>query len=156
MKKRSLVKINLGCGPKKLDGWINVDIEPSVKPDIVADFNDTLPLYSNCADEIQAITVIEHIRNLGQFFNELYRVLARGGGLFIFLLTTRIGLVIALTNLVIIKGIGRLLATKKIVIIIYLMKNILVILLKWQDLRLYMLDLLKVYQKVQLRMPFTL
>ena len=31
------MKLNYGCGNMKLEGFINIDIEPSVKPDITCD-----------------------------------------------------------------------------------------------------------------------
>jgi hypothetical protein len=31
------MKLNIGCETRKLDGFVNVDIDPSVKPEIVGD-----------------------------------------------------------------------------------------------------------------------
>jgi len=55
-------RLNLGCGDKLLDGYINIDVAPSRKgaiPDIVADLRN-IPLDPETADEILAVHVIEH------------------------------------------------------------------------------------------------
>ncbi len=54
------MKLNAGCGRKKLSGYINIDINPALKPDYVMplwdlDFNDGV------FDEIVARQVIEHL-----------------------------------------------------------------------------------------------
>jgi hypothetical protein len=69
----NIVKLNLGCGTNKLDGWVNHD----------ADVNITrrLPWADRHADFIFAEHVVEHI-NLHQalaFFKECLRVLKPGG-----------------------------------------------------------------------------
>ena len=61
-----LQRLNLGCGDKLLDGFINVDIRPfaggnagsggSVQADVSA-----LPFKDNSIDEIVAIDIYEHI-----------------------------------------------------------------------------------------------
>lgn len=59
-----LVRLNLGCGDKLLPGYINVDVAPGrggKAPDVVADIRVMGPFGPDCADEIMAIHVIEHI-----------------------------------------------------------------------------------------------
>lgn len=51
------MKLNLGCGKRKLDGYVNVDI--SGNPDIKSDLR-SLPFEDNYADEILSVHVIEH------------------------------------------------------------------------------------------------
>lgn len=56
------IKLNLGCGDKILEGYINIDIKnerSNKNPDIVADIR-SLKLPSNYADEILAVHVVEH------------------------------------------------------------------------------------------------
>jgi hypothetical protein len=56
------VRLNLGCGDKILQGYINVDFAESrkgSKPDVIADLR-SLNFSNNYADEIMAIHVIEH------------------------------------------------------------------------------------------------
>ena len=53
------LKLNLGAGPRRLEGYVSVDIDPK-DADIVADVRDLHMIESNSADEIIAIHVIEH------------------------------------------------------------------------------------------------
>ena len=54
------VKIHIGCGTRKLHGWVNVDVDPDVRPDRV----DNVFLTSfapGCATVIYACHVLEHV-----------------------------------------------------------------------------------------------
>jgi predicted SAM-dependent methyltransferase len=59
----------------------NVDIRPGPSVDIVADFNDPLPMPTAEWDGIFCCYVIEHIswRKVRQFISEVYRILKPGG-----------------------------------------------------------------------------
>lgn len=61
------MKLNLGCGSKKVEGFIGVDIKAS---DVVADIRK-LPFDDDSADEIMAIHVCEHL-----YVHEIVGVLA--------------------------------------------------------------------------------
>ena len=83
------VKLNLGCGTRRLNGFVNVDISPVCKPDITADLNRTpWPFQSNAADEVLLSHVLEHLGADGDSFlrvmKELYRVCADGARIHIF------------------------------------------------------------------------
>lgn len=52
------LRLNIGGGDKRLDGWLNVDLDPSA--DIVADVR-ALPQEDDSVDEAMAIHVLEHI-----------------------------------------------------------------------------------------------
>jgi glycosyltransferase involved in cell wall biosynthesis/predicted SAM-dependent methyltransferase/Flp pilus assembly protein TadD len=54
------LKLNLGCGPKRLAGYINIDIVPSAATDMVADILK-LPFPDESCDEIRMDAVFEHI-----------------------------------------------------------------------------------------------
>jgi predicted SAM-dependent methyltransferase len=57
------VKLNLGCGDKILDGYVNVDVVASrrgVKPDVICDLRRLTAFDDGCADEILAVHVVEH------------------------------------------------------------------------------------------------
>ena len=77
------MKLNLGCGTKKLKGYENIDINPNVNPDTLYDIaNDGLKAWGdNSVDEIRAFDFLEHIP-LGKtifVIEEIWRVLKDGG-----------------------------------------------------------------------------
>lgn len=47
-----MILVNFGSGPYPLAGWINVDLDPAGRPDVVADLSRTLPFADACADAI--------------------------------------------------------------------------------------------------------
>jgi len=78
-----LIKLNLGCGRNKVEGYENIDIDPTVKPDMLFDIvNNGLTAWDdNSVDEIRAQDFLEHIP-LGKtifVIDEIYRVLKDGG-----------------------------------------------------------------------------
>ena len=52
------IAYNLGCGKKKWDGWINVDLHSEIS-DIKCDLRK-LEIASDSADAVAAIHVLEH------------------------------------------------------------------------------------------------
>lgn len=52
--------VNLGCGDHRHKGWLNVDTEPSVNPDIVCTLTD-LPFPDSSVDRLYAGHVLEHL-----------------------------------------------------------------------------------------------
>lgn len=80
------LKLNLGCGDNKLEGYVNIDTEKSVKPDLVHNFVEhSLPYKAKSVDEIVFFHTIEHIRKDYHLhiFVELFRVLKVGAPLYI-------------------------------------------------------------------------
>lgn len=75
---RSLLKLNLGCGNKKKDGFIGVDLYPCEAVEKVADLNGPLPFEDNAVSEVWMDNVVEHIRDLSSLFAELHRICAHG------------------------------------------------------------------------------
>lgn len=75
--------LNLGCAlNKEVDrGWINADINPAVKPDVVVSQDSLHPLQDDSFDLVFASHVLEHVPRQGLFcfFRELHRVLKPGG-----------------------------------------------------------------------------
>ena len=54
-----LIKLDIGCGKNKKEGFVGVDIDPNSKADIIASALD-LPLKDNSVDEIQSLHLVEH------------------------------------------------------------------------------------------------
>jgi hypothetical protein len=82
------VKLNLGCGQNKREGFINIDKYPNVSPDLVWDLEKTpYPFAANSVTEIAATHVLEHLGQRTDTFleiiAELYRILTPGGTLVI-------------------------------------------------------------------------
>lgn len=74
------MKINLGCGFRKIPDFINIDIREEVEPDLVHDCL-SLPFEDNSVDEVLAIDYLEHVaigKTVPQV-EEIYRVLKPGG-----------------------------------------------------------------------------
>lgn len=81
---RSAVKLNLGCGDKILDGYINVDVvdERAGKiPEVVADITQILPFPEGYADLILSVHVVEHFDRwmVEDILRDWVRVLKPGG-----------------------------------------------------------------------------
>ena len=75
-------RLDVGCGPRKRDGFDGMDVHAYPGVDIVHDLDapGTWPIPDDRYGYIQAIHVVEHIRDLRKFFAELHRV-ARPGAL---------------------------------------------------------------------------
>ncbi|KKM64770.1 hypothetical protein LCGC14_1498020 [marine sediment metagenome] len=75
------MKVNLGCGPHKLDDWINIDINPEYKPDYCINLGvQSLPFKNDSVDELWCSHTLEHIpkKNHEAFILEIQRVLKKG------------------------------------------------------------------------------
>ena len=77
------VKIHLGCGTKRLPGFMHVDARAEVKPDYVADVRDLACFNDDSADLIYFCHGLEHLpfRAVGGALKEWGRVLRPGGEL---------------------------------------------------------------------------
>ena len=74
--------LNLGCGNETY-GTDRVDYIKTKTTTKVADLNKKFPYPSNSFDEVYSCDALEHIRNLGNFAEECFRVLKKGGKLYI-------------------------------------------------------------------------
>lgn len=80
------MKLNLGCGFDKRDGWLNVDNFPECEPDRYLNIESTpWELPSDGFEEVLMKHVLEHVgadfATFGEILRELYRVLAPDGKL---------------------------------------------------------------------------
>jgi ubiquinone/menaquinone biosynthesis C-methylase UbiE len=83
-----MIKLNLGCGDKILDGFINVDVaneRAGKQPDVICDVRNLDKFSDNYADEILSVHVIEHFWRweVIQILKEWVRVLKPNGKLII-------------------------------------------------------------------------
>ncbi|HEY0832794.1 MAG TPA: hypothetical protein VGE72_02695 [Azospirillum sp.] len=77
------MRLNLGCGNRKFEGFLNVDKFASCEPDMVVDLEVLpWPFETDSAEEIVMHHVLEHLGPLPEQFmgimKELYRVAAPG------------------------------------------------------------------------------
>lgn len=74
------IRLDLGCGPHKREGFTGVDHTAFPGVDIVHDFNDPWPWDDNSVSEAHCSHCIEHFDAMERvhFLNELYRVLKPG------------------------------------------------------------------------------
>lgn len=78
------LKIDLGCGRYKRDGYIGVDKFNDVSPDILCDIEkDCLPFEDSSVKEIFSSQMFEHISNINKVMDECYRILAPQGKLIV-------------------------------------------------------------------------
>jgi len=73
------LRVELGCGKCKTEGYIGIDKEPFPCVDIVYDLNRGIPLPDECAERILAHNLIEHLDDLVEIMGEIHRVLILGG-----------------------------------------------------------------------------
>lgn len=75
------MKLHLGCGLKKIKGYVNIDIRPDVNPDIIDDIYTLNKIPNNSVDVIYACHVLEHFGR-HEYLNVLKRwfeILKEGG-----------------------------------------------------------------------------
>ncbi|MHB0865976.1 MAG: class I SAM-dependent methyltransferase [Minisyncoccota bacterium] len=75
-----IIRTDIGCGKNKKSGFTGVDINPDSDADIIASALD-LPLEEGSVDEVCSQHLVEHFtpEEAQQFFDEIYRVLKKGG-----------------------------------------------------------------------------
>ncbi len=80
------MKLNIGCGHTKNEGYVNIDVDPNVKPDLVFKIGSAeLPYGKGSIDEVTMLHTIEHVRRDEHpvVFGEINRVLKIGGTLIV-------------------------------------------------------------------------
>lgn len=79
-RQRSLKRLNLGCGVKRLSDALNVDLRAVCEPDLVWDLDEApYPLPSDHYEAIYAHDVIEHLSNPVELVEEAHRLLVPDG-----------------------------------------------------------------------------
>ena len=73
------MKLNLGCGYDRREGWINLDIKEGEGVDVVHDLNKVpLPFENEEFDYILCNSILEHV-NVIPLMNEIHRILKKNG-----------------------------------------------------------------------------
>ena len=75
---RNKIKLNIGAGKEKREGYITLDSSPQVNPDVLANLEKKLPFKDNSFDEIIGNHILEHINNLNGLMKELNRISKKG------------------------------------------------------------------------------
>lgn len=75
------MKLHLGCGTKKIEGWVNIDSVKACQPDLLHDISQPFPYDDLSVDEILAEDLLEHFDKYLRYivFYEWVRVLKIGG-----------------------------------------------------------------------------
>lgn len=79
------IKLLLGCGRRRKAGWVNIDIDPKNKPDIVANISKLNHFKNETVSIIDSYHVFEHLflNEANKAVREWYRILKKGGDLYI-------------------------------------------------------------------------
>ena len=73
------MKLELGCGPSKGDGYTGMDLFAYEGVDIVHDMDVfPWPIEDGACTEIRAIHLVEHVADIRAFFQEISRIAAPG------------------------------------------------------------------------------
>ncbi len=88
MSKEKFLRLNLGCGAHHFEGWLNVDKEELLEPDMQVDLEETpWPWDDDSVNEVRFIHSLEHLgdspRTFAQIMQELYRVCRHGAHIYI-------------------------------------------------------------------------
>lgn len=81
VEKLEIIRLDIGCGKNKKQGFIGVDQYPIEGVDIVMDLRGKWPWKDGSVEEAYCSHFIEHLDQIERcrFMNELYRVLRVGG-----------------------------------------------------------------------------
>jgi SAM-dependent methyltransferase len=73
-------RLSLGCGEEERAGFVGLDSDPSVSPDVVWDLEQTpLPFEDGEFELVRASHILEHVHNLMPLMQEVRRILTPGG-----------------------------------------------------------------------------
>ena len=70
----SPVVVDLGCGPNKVAGALGFDLRYKPGVNVVCELERTLPIRTSSVDTAHLRHIVEHIKDLVHFMEEVYRV----------------------------------------------------------------------------------
>lgn len=73
------MNLNIGCGPRHLPGFTNIDRQDLPGVDVVHDIDNGIPADDLSADVINARAFPAYVLDLDAFMSEVWRVLKPGG-----------------------------------------------------------------------------
>jgi len=73
------MRLNLGCGKTRFEGWKNIDISREARADEFYDINEGIKETNGSIEEIHAGCVLEQVGDFMFVLNECWRVLQEGG-----------------------------------------------------------------------------
>src|SRR3989344_2340989 len=84
MQAFKMKKLNIGCGEFKKKGYINLDINKNVKPEVVHDLGKfPYPFKNDYFDLVEADHVLEHTEDPFKVMKEIYRIMKPNGTLIV-------------------------------------------------------------------------
>lgn len=76
------MRVNLGCGRRPMEGWVNVDVVPLPGVDLVADLDHpekvSLPWEDDSVEDLAMIHALEHLHHPLPLMAELWRIAKPG------------------------------------------------------------------------------
>lgn len=73
--------LDLGCGNRKIPGSTGIDSDPNSNADIIFDLEKGIPMKDEMMNLVICRHLLEHLHDPVYFFDEIYRVLKKDGGL---------------------------------------------------------------------------
>lgn len=72
------MKINLGCGNKRKEDYVGIDMFPCEAVDVIANAAEVIPLAAGTATHVWMDNFIEHVPDITRLMREVHRVCAAG------------------------------------------------------------------------------
>ncbi len=79
LEQKDIVRLNLGCNRRAMEGWVNVDLVRFRGVDRTTNLDHDWPWEDDSVDYIRAYDLVEHLRSNIHTMNEAWRVLRPGG-----------------------------------------------------------------------------